>query len=1117
MPITPEQQARIDANFQRLDYMSSEGLLLNEKRNIVDQRFLLVGYGGTGGKALARLRELLRQNVNQTEIDAKVRFCAIDADHGELDRLVASGVFATNEVFPIPSTGARDAVRPGQIDSALRPWVNPRIYVEAPAECWIGIGAGAVRQVGRVLLSLQNAVTSLVGHLTAQVNSLLIGAQVNTKLNVFILTGIAGGTGSGIVIDATYIIRQICDNAIGGDGSRLSIAGYVFLPSAGPANTLRPNNHMNGYAALKEIDYHMTVLQRGERYQHDYAGLSVDQEDIFNFCTLIDGRADGLIFKDHDKVALNVAANSILDMMTAENQALAPGAPDRFLVTSALSNTVAEAEAFVAGKSAHDCPREANYRYVIVGYQRMTIPIKLLRLHAAQLLFQPLWDQHTAGLQNATQKAAQRQLNALGLDIVDGLRGRIGAKAKYPLIPNAQVTKDRADAAGREVGNEILANIRNFARTAFRDDSRGPAYTVNMLDHMYNELNDPDTGLRQLAQQANGRNDKEQAEFEWTRRIIDRAMREIRDLNSGTYEVMTEIIEQLKNVLDASDTLLTDTIEFTDKFRNTYEWSLVDISNGPAANQVIEDYLEDLVDPDNFVPRRNQFLEELLDRCAEWVAAGAGADIFSLKKFIQMSFHDFFGDLIDASLEDFLVKLFTGNKHAKANTGNPVADMAAIQQAVNQFIVTRLAESLPMASTGGRLAAYDQAAKRYLTFPSNAARIGAALRAALGGGYQYYPSTFDDSIVCLQVYTGIPAFLFSWAVDGQKAYEANLYKVGLHMNEGEPVGSKGNWEKNWRRFPALRADAPHEIKMRAEAEELFRRAEELGLTRLNDGAAAGHGYYLTLLQPSVDIDALRELIDFGGAAIDLPGLGAALREAHPERVHEKELTFANMVTTFHPGANVPVPADWYRGLAVNILRKRLEMMAALDGTLKVWEQLAGEVQEHNAAVERQIQEHNAVVERQARYDRLLRSFAAAWAFGFIREDETTWVYASDAGYEETLLNILRNINPPSLRSFAHYYAFQRYTELAPAEIEQMENAIREKIENETDEEIQTREKAVAERQNELEALRQLRRPTDSVAFPPAAADFAERVDRASGEDGLGQKLRDFYRDLTTIM
>ncbi|MDR1321660.1 MAG: tubulin-like doman-containing protein [Gracilibacteraceae bacterium] len=928
--LTDAQRDRINANFQKLDYVDG-GLLTGKKRDIVDQRFLLVGYGGTGGKALARLRELLRQNVRQTEIDAKARFCAIDADHSELDRLVHDGVFAADEVFRIPYIGARESIHPGHIAPALRPWVNPRLYT--PAGLWNG--TGAVRQMGRVLLSLPNSVTSLVERLTAQIN-LLDGANGRTKLNVFILTGIAGGTGGGIVVDATYIIRQICDNVIG-DPARLSVAGYVFLPPAGP-DAPSASNNANGYAALKEIDYHMTVHQRSERYQHTYADLRVDQEDIFDFCALIDGRADGKLFRDHDKAALNVAANSILDMMTTEDKS---GADDdaKFLVTSLLSNTTAAAEAFVASRPAHDCPREANYRYAIIGCQRMTLPIKLLRLHvtlhAARLLFQLLGDQHTDSLTNATQQAAQGQLNAFGLDTVDGLRERIRARARYPHIPDEQVAIERADAAGREVGNEILANIRNFARTAFRDDSRGPAYTVSMLDHMYNELNDPNTGLRQLDRQANGRDDKEQMEFKWAQLIILRAMEVILYLKSGAYEVMKEIIKQLKKVLDASEALLT---EFQGEFRNMHEWSLVDISNGPAANHVIKDYLEGLVDPEDFKPKRKMFLEELLDRCAE-LATGADGDIFRLKNFIQTSFREFFGELIDASLEDFLVKLFTGDPQARADTGNPDADRAAIQQAVDNFIVTRLDASLPMASTGGKLAVYDQAAKRYLTFPRKAEHIGAALKAALGDGYHYYPSAFDDSIGFLQVYTGIPAFLFSWTADGQEAYEANIGMVGLHMNEGAPVEGESNWEKNWRRFPALRADAPHEIRMRAEAEDLFRRAEELGLTRVD----ADDDYYLTLLQPGVDIDALRASIDFGGAAIDLPGLGTALREARPARMYEKKLEFGNMVKTFDPDPFVPAPVDWRRGLAVKILRKRLEMIEALDGTLKVLDELVKEV------------------------------------------------------------------------------------------------------------------------------------------------------------------------------
>jgi hypothetical protein len=1105
MALTAQQKAQIAQNFKKLAYLDGEGLLGSTKRDLVNQKFLLVGYGGTGCRALKSLRELLYNGVKEAEIQSKVRFCAVDADHGELDKWLDDNTFRDEEVFKIPFEGAHTRIDPKNMDPAFAPWVNPRLNNTTDImESWSGKGAGAYRQAGRVLLSLPTSVQEFRRRISEQITSMIVG-EYQPRLSVFILTGIAGGTGSGIVIDATYLIHQICETDVKLAPNNRMIAGYVFLPWAGLECTERHN--ANGYAALKEIDYFMTLHQRGEKFVQDYAGFRVEQEDIFDFCALIDGGADGMKFANHDQVALNVAANSILDMMTSED-----AADNRFLVSSMLANGRATGESVVAGQPAIVCPREANYRYAIIGYQRMLVPINLLRIHVAKLLFDPIWEIYDAGVNIPNKKEeAQRILASLGLGEVGGLRQRIHSEARIRLLERFETVRDKVYVAGAKIGAETLDSVIKFAEEAFL--SRGPAYTVNITLEMYEQLMELETD----AKKREGRNEVEKLEYEKVCEIITKTKDELLKLNNVTYTMMVSIIKNLRKVLKESDAILTNTDEFKKNLRTTYYWSLVDISAAQDADQVIKDYLQTLVDPKQFRNQSNEFLRSLLKTCRRWIAP-QNTDKDILKKSIQEFFEERFSRLLDANLEDFLVKLFTGDPKARADTGDDNADRIMMDKAVGG-IIARLPQSLPLAITiDGALPNYQKACHKYLAIPKNARRLRAALVNRLGNQYQYFPIEADDSIVSFQVYTGIPAGIFQWTFDGEAAYEQlQSSSVGLHMSEAE-----GGW--NWRRFPSLRPQNPptREQTILDETEALFERAETLGLTREDGGY-----FYLSLLRKrnprggyndrllenaaagenDAYSDELWNLLQADGQAIDL---NAAVRtltltpDAPPSMLPlvEKKLDFANMILTYHSDQNVPVPPDWYKSLAVKILRKRLELRDALEGTLMVWKKLADRLRTHN----------EELAARQ-RYQELRKSFAVAWRHDLVREEDNEWKYQDQNGYDVSLLNVIREVDQ-KLRSYSHYYAFHRYAQL-PEDLINHLAAEASRRHNEADnEEILKRDQAVNERRTEIIRLNGLRQPEGNVVYPLGAHNFIDMVDRATGETGFGEKLRVFYNELS---
>ena len=104
------------------------------------------------------------------------------------------------------------------------------------------------------------------------------GASVNTVFHV--CCGLAGGTGSGSVVDAVSQIRA------NNPDTRYKIIIYALLPERDPdGNKAGPNYHANGYAALAELN----ALAVGAYQPYDISGLSsgrLSLQDPFNCCYL---------------------------------------------------------------------------------------------------------------------------------------------------------------------------------------------------------------------------------------------------------------------------------------------------------------------------------------------------------------------------------------------------------------------------------------------------------------------------------------------------------------------------------------------------------------------------------------------------------------------------------------------------------------------------------------------------------------------------------------------------------------------------------------------------------------------------------------------------------------
>lgn len=206
------RRAKIKADLDRLNYAKGNGLLETAKKPLIQNEiYLFISSGGTGHKALQCVKELIERTVDPAYRD-KVGYLVVDCAENEINGLIRSGQFRQDETVTVPSSGTHETIDPHQITPDKEEWVDSRLFEEtggtAPGSHpgFQENGAGAWRQPGRVRLASSGG-TNFMDAIKRKVGSM--PRQPGTGIKVFFLCSVAGGTGSGTIIDLAYMTRDV--------------------------------------------------------------------------------------------------------------------------------------------------------------------------------------------------------------------------------------------------------------------------------------------------------------------------------------------------------------------------------------------------------------------------------------------------------------------------------------------------------------------------------------------------------------------------------------------------------------------------------------------------------------------------------------------------------------------------------------------------------------------------------------------------------------------------------------------------------------------------------------------------------------------------------------------
>ena len=313
--------------------MSSAQIRVESKGNPV----LIIGLGGTGMDALLYTKQLINKRFKLPDdapnkalaIPNNIKILGIDSDNTyfkkKTDKKDGEMRFAVGEYVSISASVERFLANEHLIPPYVREWLDDpkRIYTKVKGGG--DDGANGIRQSGRILLF--NSINAVVKAITTNVQKLLTGMMPNQRLQVFILSGISGGTGSGTFIDIPYIVREIINRQ---GKSNYDIMGFLFTPDVNLSRVDDPNIQRyikrNGFAALQELEYLMDMHSHmfdpfRQRYSDTFETISTERP--YDTCLFVSASGkDGFVLKnpaEQYKFSLSIAAEGICNFISSSD------------------------------------------------------------------------------------------------------------------------------------------------------------------------------------------------------------------------------------------------------------------------------------------------------------------------------------------------------------------------------------------------------------------------------------------------------------------------------------------------------------------------------------------------------------------------------------------------------------------------------------------------------------------------------------------------------------------------------------------------------------------------------------------------------------------------------
>lgn len=1027
---------------QRVEAMKEDGFFLPQSRNLTGDhqtgtRYLIVSYGGTGAKALLGVKKQFEKIIPADQLEERVRFLAIDTDSStQMTTVVrenADGTQVTEEeklledkqFMQLRGSPARGLFNGADLPGSIQEWIDPELVKILRADIARGeqgtylrdTGASGIRQIGR--LSLYPGVTrsQIITRITTLVSEITQGTAA--PLRVIILSGIAGGTGSGTVIDLTYLIRHAIAGMPGGVGSHTEYFGFIMLPTTGASTNPDDISHgnRNGYAALKEINYYMNLQQRNrsisgedlaekrEKYSFTYgSGDTVESDsNIFSLCFLMDGVSGGVAHARPMEQVTKVIAEGLLDIATTNQITDANGNG-----VQCLDSFMNDAPTFLTEMLSHSspkqkAPRDADFVYCALGHAEFSIPVHLLKTYIAKLTLDKVYRM----FQNCSE-VEERDAKQF-VEQVGKFKG----------------------ASAQEVRNQMMGLLKPIMKSTVGNKC-GPWFVINLL---YEVLENTIPTM-------------ERAFFKplWANETTLGYIKEAaQQLNNKFFKTFVASLEALKALLgEQYNTVISTTPE-----GSTYHFmpkAMKDLEMVDAVVKHLGLFVRDSAVEEVYMA----LVDDAYQNVLSWTGFVSG-DITASRNTIA-GMRRFWNVQLDRvlknHLQDMLVRYFAKNPNAKYDPADPesVKHLKSAATVIYNYMLGTAGLAQPMLDiTGNGLTTEDLKGHTYLMVPEEAQdlvralqEVAAANAMAQGDAVTVCTSHSSDTIACYRQFTSIPAYLLKWTQNAENDYEHGLRTPagnGLHMSQ--TVGGK-----RWSNFPNLLPRStwqlqpiPHKNEREAaladKAEDLFVRARAIQGVTTYEMAGVTKTYSVFVLpqqyRPAAEMFKKLDLLTGAERQAQWEAIVASAQAIAQQLCNQYTFKSENAVLTTltengivckeQPLNASPVlsyfptneePENWYEYIAGTMLRKLPDTMYELEGSLLVLEALQPLVK--------------AKLHVNVQYSQFVR-YLAAGLFAEVSE-EMSWVYYNKLGVKQLLCRTANKLS----QAAPFYFMFKAYCE-----------------------------------------------------------------------------------------
>lgn len=275
-------------------------------------RTLFIGLGGTGVKAILRTKQCFMDAYG--EIPPMVAFLAIDTDKKikdqKLESIKGKDVTLTdNEICFCPIDGNATQIYLGnQNEFGWMPKKNSSFLQKLKNE-----GAGQIRTNGR-FLARYNAVT-ISQYITSKVNEIGAPLPLDCKFeydmnsqgmqyptNINIVGSIAGGTGSGLMIDIINLVAH----TMNGTGLAFRVFPWMVLPDVFrhmAPGVASQNVFANAYGVLTEMDYlyHLEVTNN-KPINFGFTSITSLDGSVYRTAVFNNKNKAGIVFQSIDEI-----------------------------------------------------------------------------------------------------------------------------------------------------------------------------------------------------------------------------------------------------------------------------------------------------------------------------------------------------------------------------------------------------------------------------------------------------------------------------------------------------------------------------------------------------------------------------------------------------------------------------------------------------------------------------------------------------------------------------------------------------------------------------------------------------------------------------------------------